>query len=81
MAPVPSTLVSGYYVIPSYTAPGYDALTHGSSGSGGYFKIGPAYGYGCGAGNYDTANYVSSICGSNEYASVPPYVSSHSCNM
>lgn len=59
--PVPMTAVSGYYVVPTYSAPGYSTLTHGTSGSGGpYFKIGPAYGYG--AENCST-QYMGSLCG------------------
>ncbi len=65
--PVPTTTVSGYYVVPAYSAPGYDTLTHGQVGcaggyasSGGpYFSIGRAYGYG--AGNCNT-QYMGSMC-------------------
>lgn len=60
--PVPMTTVAGYYVVPTYSAPGYDTLTHGppECGSGGpYFTIGKAYGYG--AGNCDT-QYTGAIC-------------------
>ncbi len=60
--PVPLTSVSGYYVVPAYSAPGYDTLTHGSrgSGSGGnYFSIGKAYGQNAGACN---TKYMGSIC-------------------
>lgn len=68
--PVPMTTVSGYYVVPSYSAPGYDTLTHGryrggidggcNGGYGGpYFQIGQAYGYG--AENCST-NYMGSLC-------------------
>lgn len=36
---------SGYYVVPNYSMPGYDSLTHGSepTGNTGYFQIGRAY--------------------------------------
>jgi hypothetical protein len=66
--PVPMTTVSGYYVVPSYAAPGYDTLTHGRArgcgecgmaASGPYFQIGQAYGYG--AENCST-HYMGSIC-------------------
>jgi hypothetical protein len=64
--PVPLTSVSGYYVVPAYSAPGYDTLTHGPpeggccSGSGGnYFSIGKAYGSGAGSCN---TKYMGSIC-------------------
>ena len=58
-APVPSTSVSGYYIVPAYSAPGYSALTHGQSTGGPYFRIGQAYGYG--AGNCNT-RYMGSMC-------------------
>lgn len=60
--PVPVTTVAGYYVVPNYSAPGYDTLTHGAptcGGGGPYFSIGKAYGYG--AANCNT-QYVGSIC-------------------
>ncbi len=59
--PVPLTSVSGYYVVPAYSAPGYDTLTHGPPGcnGGNYFNIGQAYGQG--AGNCNT-KYTGSIC-------------------
>jgi hypothetical protein len=59
--PVPLTSVSGYYVVPAYSAPGYDTLTHGPPGSSGgnYFSIGKAYG--SDAGNCNT-QYMGSIC-------------------
>ena len=59
--PVPVTSVSGYYVVPGYSAPGYQTLSHGTpSGCGGpYFNIGKAYGYG--AANCNT-QYMGSIC-------------------
>lgn len=63
--PVPMTTVSGYYVVPSYSSPGYDTLTHGRNngecgcGGGPYFKIGQAYGYG--ADNCYT-QYMGSLC-------------------
>lgn len=63
--PVPLTSVSGYYVVPAYSAPGYDTLTHGAAGcgcggsGGNYFSIGQAYG--SNAGNCNT-RYMGSIC-------------------
>lgn len=59
--PVPTTSVTGYYIVPSYSAPGYQTLTHGppSENGGPYFNIGKAYGYG--AGNCNT-QYMGSIC-------------------
>ena len=59
--PVPRTSVSGYYVVPAYSAPGYDTLTHGAAGgssSGGYFSIGKAYGQGEGC----STEYIGSLC-------------------
>ena len=65
--PVPLTSVSGYYVVPAYSAPGYDTLTHGHGacgGSGGnYFSIGQAYGQGQGQGSgFCNTKYMGSIC-------------------
>jgi hypothetical protein len=69
--PVPLTSVSGYYVVPAYSAPGYDTLTHGppgggccGSGSGGnYFNIGRAYGQSAGSGSgFCNTKYMGSIC-------------------
>lgn len=61
--PIPMTTVAGYYVVPTYSAPGYDTLTHGapdcSGSNGSYFTIGKAYGYG--ASNCGT-QYVGAIC-------------------
>ena len=64
--PVPTTNVSGIYIVPAYNAPGYDTLQHGSSddGCGGtsssaYFTIGKAYGYGAGSCN---TQYMGSMC-------------------
>lgn len=51
--------VNGYYVVPAYSAPGYDTLTraaNNSSGGGGYFRIGQAYGSDC------NTEYISSLC-------------------
>ena len=65
--PVPTTNVSGIYIVPAYSAPGYDTLQHGSGGDDGcgssssstYFTIGRAYGYGAGSCN---TQYMASIC-------------------
>ena len=59
--PVPLTSVSGYYVVPAYSAPGYDTLTHGGGSGGNYFSIGQAYGQGSGSGFCNT-KYMGSIC-------------------
>ena len=64
--PVPMTTTTGYYVVPNYSAPGYDTLTHGASEGGcgeaanGYFQIGRAYGYGA---NNCSTTYSASLCG------------------
>ena len=50
----------GTYVVPNYSAPGYDALTHGGNTNGvGYFKVTAAYGA------------DSSSCSNMSYASRP----------
>ena len=42
--PVPKGNVSGVYVVPTYSAPGYNTLIHNAQPScGGYFDIGDAY--------------------------------------
>ena len=42
--PVPMGNISGVYVVPAYSSPGYDTLTHGGSSScHGYFGIEGAY--------------------------------------
>ena len=45
---VPTNTVSGVYVVPNYSAIGYNALTHDSSSPScsGYFNIASAYGAG-----------------------------------
>lgn len=66
--PVPMTTTSGYYVVPNYSAPGYDTLTHGGprgpggcvESSNGYFQINKAYGYGS---NNCRTTYSASLCG------------------
>ena len=57
--PVPATSVSGYYVVPGYSSPGYQTLSHGTPTGGPYFSIGKAYGYG--AANCNT-QYMGSLC-------------------
>jgi hypothetical protein len=42
--PVPSTTVSGVYIVPSYGSIGYDALTSGVPSCSGYRNIVTAYG-------------------------------------
>lgn len=62
MAPMPKNInqTRGKYVVPTYSAPTYDALTHGGVGScSGYFNIKGAYGDGAGKCNQ---SYVTSIC-------------------
>ena len=46
MPPVNPGTTQGMYVVPNYSAIGYDALTHGNNGSscGSYFNINDAYG-------------------------------------
>jgi hypothetical protein len=58
---VPPTTVSGSYVVPNYSAIGYNALTHDAKGPSctGYFDITTAYG--AGAANCDT-QYSSRAC-------------------
>ena len=57
MAVASAEATTGYYVVPSYTAPGYDALTHGDKKSKcegsapGFFNIDQAYGQSAGACN------------------------------
>jgi hypothetical protein len=60
--PVPTTNVSGYYVVPAYSAPGYQTLTHGPPSCGPYFQIQKAYGYGAGSGSFCNQQYMGSIC-------------------
>lgn len=57
--PVPMTSVSGYYVVPAYSAPGYNTLTHGRGTGGNYFQIQQAYG--SGAQNCNT-KYMGALC-------------------
>lgn len=60
--PVPTTNITGMYIVPAYSSIGYDSLQHGGSTHGrgsNYFQIGQAYGYG--AGNCQT-KYMGAIC-------------------
>jgi hypothetical protein len=58
--PVPSTYLSGSFIVPAYGAPGYATLQHGiETPPSGYFNIGQAYGQG--ASNYQT-QYMTSSC-------------------
>lgn len=42
---VPPTTVSGFYIVPNYAPPTYDALTHGGVPTcAGYFNVMSAYG-------------------------------------
>ena len=56
-----ATDVVGHYVVPSYSAIGYNALTHGSNmpSCSGYFNISSAYG--ANAANCGT-QYINSSC-------------------
>lgn len=48
--PVPRGTVSGFYVVPNYTAAGYGTLQYGGGGCGSYTNIDSAYrnnGNGC----------------------------------
>jgi hypothetical protein len=59
--PIPATTVVGQYIVPNYSSPGYNTLSHDSAPScAGYFNIQSAYGgngsQGCGT------QYVSSLC-------------------
>lgn len=56
---VPPTNVVGKYIVPAYSAPGYDALTKSGQSCMGYAPINTAYGL-----NSDTAstNYTYKLC-------------------
>ena len=56
-----ATDVVGHYVVPNYSAIGYNALTHGGAtpSCSGYFNIASAYG--ANAGNCNT-QYMNSSC-------------------
>jgi hypothetical protein len=43
-APMNSLQTSGVYIVPNYTAPGYDTLTKGGSSCSGFLNITDAYG-------------------------------------
>lgn len=52
--------VSGKYIVPNYSAPGYNTLSHGAVAScSGYFNVSDAYG---GNGGSCGTNYVQSLC-------------------
>lgn len=58
--PVPRETVSGSYVVPSYSAPGYNTLNHGATPScSGFFNIGDAYK--SNGGNCNT-KFVKKLC-------------------
>ena len=65
MAPMPSNArnVSGSYIVPSYSAPGYDTLSRSGSCAG-YYNINSAYGQNSGTCNQQ---YLSSLCGGCNY--------------
>ena len=63
-APVPMTNVSGYYIVPAYSAIGYQALTAQGRGDscnagGNYFTIASAYG---GEADNCQQQYMGSLC-------------------
>jgi len=62
MAAPTTTTVSGVYVTPDYSAPGYNTLLHdkSSAGCGGYFNIQSAYGAGSDCCN---TTYTTRLCG------------------
>ncbi len=43
-APMNSLQTSGVYIVPNYSAPGYDTLTKGGSSCSGFLNITDAYG-------------------------------------
>ena len=59
-----ATTVKGYYVVPNYSAPGYNALTHGNDTPtcSGYFNVTSAYG--ANAANCNT-QYSQMPCGNS----------------
>lgn len=63
MASVPPTITSGTYVVPVYSAPGYNTLTGNGQGScSGYYNIQSAYGNGAEGCNQ---KYVTKACASS----------------
>lgn len=61
VAPPRAGQTSGTYLTPNYAPIGYDALTHGRSGSCmSYFNINDAYGSGAGSCN---PSYTTRLCG------------------
>jgi len=58
--PVPATTVSGKYIVPTYSSPGYNTLMHNSAPScSGYFNIEGAYGKDAGS---CSTKYVAKLC-------------------
>ena len=58
--PLPASTVSGYYVVPNYSTPGFSSLTHGvDDNPTEYFQIGKAYGVGS---NKCVTTYSASLC-------------------
>ena len=59
--PVSASVISGVYVVPEYSSPGYNTLSHNSNGPScsGYFNIQNAYG--ANANNCST-KYVQKLC-------------------
>ena len=60
--PIPAGNVSGYYVVPRWSAPGYATLTHNQKypSCSGFFNIQSAYGRGAGACN---TSFSQRLCG------------------
>lgn len=57
---VPRSTISGKYIVPSWSAPGYSTLTGGNApGCTGYFNIQRAYGSADGSCN---TKYITSLC-------------------
>jgi hypothetical protein len=58
--PVPATTVSGKYIVPTWSAPGYNTLMHNDVPScSGYFNIQAAYGKDAGS---CSTKYVTKLC-------------------
>lgn len=61
MAPVPATTTSGVYVVPTYSAPGYNTLMHGKKVPGCFPYFGLQAAYGKGANNCKQS-YTTKLC-------------------
>ena len=67
--PFQGKVTSGAYIVPTWGAIGYDALTNKVPNCSGYFGINAAYG--ADAGNCQTT-YRTSLCGGGAPAPAPP---------